>query len=121
MKTDPFVVSQAKDNVGNTAYVLVSTGSSGNTMKCSATIETLVRHAGWGGKVCRCTSLYMHILIHVLIHILILILILILIHTCAHTCTHAYTYTYTYTYMCSYIYPYMYSYIHTCIYSYIYL
>ena len=117
MKTDPFVVSQAKDSVGNTAYVLVSTGSSGNTMKCSATIETLVRHAGWGGKVCRCTSLYMHILIHVLIHILILILI----HTCAHTCTHAYTYTYTYTYMCSYIYPYMYSYIHTCIYSYIYL
>ena len=43
MKTEPFRVAQSKDNVVNAAFAIISTGSEGNTMKCSAAIETLVR------------------------------------------------------------------------------
>ena len=43
MKKEPFPVAQSKDSVSNAAFAFVSTGSEGNTMKCSAAIETLVR------------------------------------------------------------------------------
>ena len=45
MKSELFPVAQSKDSVRNTAFAFVSTGSEGNTMKCSAAIETLVRYS----------------------------------------------------------------------------
>ena len=51
VNNEPIPVAQTSSLIDEGAFVFIAVGSEGNHMKCSAAIESLIRHSGWGGEV----------------------------------------------------------------------
>lgn len=51
INTEAFALAQTTSQIDEGAFVFIALGSDGYHMKCSAAVESLIRHAGWGGEV----------------------------------------------------------------------